>query len=212
MCIQCILGSIRVILHAFNVTHALIGLALLGVGAYMEVKYASLFSEIVMAVGAFVFISALIGIFAVYKKSKCLLVTYAIFMGALFLTNFILLIMTYTSFDRLLGATNSTTENWVQDHKSGAQYLLMGLVAVELLCLPLAFILYRRKEDPATERLRKIKEDHRERSERSVGSASRQPPSNIQEKRKPPPPRDQYKRLGNRNDSGELPRIGTDDL
>jgi len=146
MCFNCIRGSARLLLHVFNGGHALIGLAMLGYGAYMEFKYSSMFSQLVMIVGAFVFLSGLIGIYAVKKEKNCLLSLYGFAMALLFIANLVLLIMSYTNFNTLLGNVDDKTKNWATDNKDMAQYLLMGLVVTEAVCCSLG-LLYRKWEE-----------------------------------------------------------------
>ena len=107
MCLRLFLGTAKLILNVFNVVHLLVGLGLASFGLYLELTYGSTFSEMTIAIGCVVVLTAIVGLFAVKTSSYCLLTTYSILMALLFLANLIILIISYSDFNTLLGKIQS---------------------------------------------------------------------------------------------------------
>jgi len=219
MCVSCILGSIRLIVYFTNSLHALLGLTVLGYGVYTDVNGGSMYSMLMMAVGGFVFVSALIGIIGVYKNNKCLLFTYGLGMLVLILVNIALLIMTIKDISKLLGSVSEKNKNWLEskDHEQLVEFLFAGLIGIELLCLVLGCVLYRNKNTGTVSTREKIIKKRALKKSESISGADYSPKatdkSNSPKITKRGQTNDSYTRIDSRHNVLDMPpRLNYDDL
>lgn len=152
MCTSLILGSLKVSLTVFNILHIVVGICILSFGAYLQIDYGLYDITIVtLSVGGFVTILGCLGICAVAAKNWCLITTYSIFMGLSFFTNVTILIVSFASYETLIGAVDSKNADIkeVQDdlkkRKHIFEILQCVIVVVEFICV--WFALMFRKND-----------------------------------------------------------------
>ena len=137
-----ILGSLKISLTIFNILHILVGLGILSFGVYLQIDYGTYdITIITLSVGGFVTMIGCLGICAVAAKNWCLLTTYSIFMGILFFTNVTILIVSFASYETLIGAVDSKNSDIkeVQDdlkkRKHVFQILQGVIVLIEFICV-----------------------------------------------------------------------------
>lgn len=111
MCHKLIWKGLKLILTVLHVLHLLFGLGVVIFGLYLSITYVfSTFSELVIGIGGWACLTALMGLLLTLKTSRkvddsfCFLKLYSIFLTILLMANLIILIICYINFALLLSS------------------------------------------------------------------------------------------------------------
>lgn len=139
----CLERGLRGWLKFANLVEGLAGLAIAGYGAYLMVKMASTFSDVVLGNGLFMLVAAVVGFSSAGRDTGGCLRIYSVLLALMFVAHVALSVTLFAKRDKVLrwikdSGADAERERFIKRHIETMAWVVLGTSCLELVCLAIA--------------------------------------------------------------------------